>query len=108
MEGSRIELEFRAKGGKLHSTELRDRRVARLVATCRELPGQRLFQYLDAQGDRHPVGSDDVNADAPPSRPAGSGGAARRHLTRASHQVPASPTAENRVITANPAPPNRP
>ena len=62
VEGSRVELEFRAKGGKLHSAELRDRRVARLVAACRELPGQRLFQYLDAQGDRHPVGSDDVNA----------------------------------------------
>ncbi|BBK32885.1 DNA topoisomerase-1 [Stella humosa] len=59
--GDRIGLEFRAKGGRLHATELADRRIARLVAACRELPGQRLFQYLDDDGQRHPVGSEDVN-----------------------------------------------
>ena len=25
------------------------------------MPGQRLFQYVDAEGERHPVDSDDVN-----------------------------------------------
>ncbi|WP_374444418.1 DNA topoisomerase IB [Stella sp.] len=62
VEGSRIRLEFRGKGGRRQAAEFGDRRVARLVAACRELPGQRLFQYLDAAGDRHPVGSEDVNA----------------------------------------------
>ena len=60
--GERIQLEFRAKGGRLHAAELRDRRIARLVAACRELPGQRLFQYVGEDGQRHAVGSEDVNA----------------------------------------------
>ncbi|BBK38426.1 DNA topoisomerase [Allostella sp. ATCC 35155] len=58
----RIRLEFRGKGGRPIAAEFGDRRIARLVAACRELPGQRLFQYLGADGDRHAVGSEDVNA----------------------------------------------
>lgn len=37
-------------------------RLARIVRTCQELPGHRLFQYVDEAGARHPIGSDDVNA----------------------------------------------
>ena len=58
----RIRLEFRGKGGRPIASEFGDRRIARLVAACRELPGQRLFQYLGAEGERHAVGSEDVNA----------------------------------------------
>ena len=54
--------EFRGKSGKLHRTGIRDRRLARIVKACQDLPGQRLFQYLDEDGQRHAVESADVNA----------------------------------------------
>jgi DNA topoisomerase-1 len=41
---------------------LRDRRLARIVRSCKELPGQHLFQYVDESGERRPIGSADVNA----------------------------------------------
>jgi DNA topoisomerase-1 len=54
--------EFRGKSGKVHRTGFRDRRLARIVKACQDIPGQRLFQYVDAEGVRHPVESADVNA----------------------------------------------
>ena len=54
--------EFRGKSGKLHKTGFSDRRLARIVKACQDLPGQRLFQYLDHDGQRHSVESADVNA----------------------------------------------
>ena len=62
VEGGRIHFHFRGKAGKLHSYDVRDRRLARIVKRCRDLPGQDLFQYVDEQGDPHPIGSADVNA----------------------------------------------
>jgi DNA topoisomerase-1 len=53
--------EFRGKSGKLHRTGFRDRRLARIVKACQDLPGQQLFQYLDTAGERHAVESADVN-----------------------------------------------
>jgi DNA topoisomerase I len=61
VRGSAVELSFRGKGGKPYRVALRDRRMAALVRRCRELPGQRLFQYLDASGRAVPVTSTDVN-----------------------------------------------
>jgi len=46
----------------VHRAGFRDRRVARLLRRCQDLPGQRLFQYLDDAGERRPVESADVNA----------------------------------------------
>jgi DNA topoisomerase-1 len=54
--------EFRGKSGKVHTTGFSDRRLARIVKACQDLPGQRLFQYLDDEGQRHSVESADVNA----------------------------------------------
>jgi DNA topoisomerase-1 len=54
--------EFRGKSGKLHATGFNDRRLARVVKACQDLPGQRLFQYLDDEGQRRAVESADVNA----------------------------------------------
>ena len=54
--------EFRGKSGKIHATGFSDRRLARIVKACQDLPGQRLFQYLDDDGHRHAVESADVNA----------------------------------------------
>jgi DNA topoisomerase-1 len=54
--------EFRGKSGVAHKTGFRDRKLARVVRACGDLPGQRLFQYLDEDGERHSVGSSEVNA----------------------------------------------
>jgi DNA topoisomerase-1 len=61
VHGSQVRFTFRGKGGKEHEIDVRDRRLARLVKRCQELPGQELFQYLDADGDRVNVTSSDVN-----------------------------------------------
>jgi DNA topoisomerase-1 len=52
---------FRGKSGKDQQIDLRDRRLARIVKRCRDLPGQLLFQYLDHDGTSHAIGSTDVN-----------------------------------------------
>ncbi|HEX7182724.1 MAG TPA: DNA topoisomerase IB [Thermoanaerobaculia bacterium] len=62
IDGSTVRFEFRGKSGKEHSVELRDRRLARIVRQCREIPGQTLFQYLDENGERQKISSEDVNA----------------------------------------------
>ena len=59
--GAGAVFEFRGKGGKVHRTGFRDRRLARVVKACQDLPGQRLFQYIDADGRRRAIESADVN-----------------------------------------------
>ncbi|MGA0606718.1 DNA topoisomerase IB [Phenylobacterium sp. VNQ135] len=54
--------QFRGKSGKMHETGLDDRRLARIVKACQDLPGQRLFQYVGDDGLQHAVESADVNA----------------------------------------------
>jgi DNA topoisomerase-1 len=61
LAGSGIRIEFKGKGGKQHCVSVSDRRVARIVGRCQELPGQLLFQYLDEAGERRQVTSNDVN-----------------------------------------------
>jgi DNA topoisomerase I len=61
-DGAKLIFEYRGKGGKRHRISLRDRRLARIVRSCQELPGQHLFQYLDEDGERQAVDSADVNA----------------------------------------------
>jgi len=58
----RLLFRFRGKGGAEHEIALDDKRLARLVRHCHQLPGQRLFQYVDEDGGRHPIDSDQVNA----------------------------------------------
>jgi DNA topoisomerase-1 len=62
VRGSTLKFEFRGKSGIRHVIDVDDRRLARIVKRCRALPGQELFQYLDADGRRRKVGSGDVNA----------------------------------------------
>ncbi|MDB5371271.1 MAG: topoisomerase [Roseomonas sp.] len=59
--GAELRFDFKGKSGKMWKLRLRDRRVARVVRACQELPGQELFQYLDEQGERQTVTSADVN-----------------------------------------------
>jgi len=57
-----VEFRFQAKSGQPQCIRLSDRRLARIVRACQELPGQHLFQYVDADGTPRPVTSNDVNA----------------------------------------------
>jgi len=62
IDGSTLRFEFRGKSGVVHTVAVTDRRIARIVQRCRELPGRELFQYIDARGRRQIVYADDVNA----------------------------------------------
>ena len=62
VEGPAVHFRFRGKSGIFHSIRVDDRRLARIVHRCQELPGQELFQYLDEEGNPHPIDSSDVNA----------------------------------------------
>jgi DNA topoisomerase-1 len=61
VEGTEIRLSFRGKSGVHHEGSIADRRLARIVKNCRDLPGYELFQYLDDAGNRHSIDSADVN-----------------------------------------------
>jgi DNA topoisomerase I len=61
VHGSDISFSFPGKSNQRHQITVRDPRTARIVRQCRELPGQRLFQYVDENGKRHKVESGDVN-----------------------------------------------
>ncbi len=61
IKGSRLRLSFRGKSGVRHEVEIDDPRIARVVRRCQAIPGQELFQYVDADGSVRSVGSGDVN-----------------------------------------------
>ncbi|MDX3904271.1 MAG: DNA topoisomerase IB [Pigmentiphaga sp.] len=60
--GTRIRLRFRGKSGVEHDVTISDRRVARVMRQCMEIPGQTLFHYLDETGQPHGIDSAAVNA----------------------------------------------
>lgn len=62
VHGPTLRFEFRGKSGVRHAVDVNDRRLARIVRQCRDLPGQELFQYVDDDGRRQDVTSTDVNA----------------------------------------------
>jgi DNA topoisomerase I len=61
VEGNEVRFRFTGKGGKQWSLRVRDRRVAKIIRACQELPGQELLQYIDEQGNCQDVTSTDVN-----------------------------------------------
>jgi DNA topoisomerase-1 len=62
VEGSQLRFRFKGKSGKTWQLQVRDRRVAKIVKACQELPGQKLFEYLGDDGEPREVTSADVNA----------------------------------------------
>jgi DNA topoisomerase-1 len=62
VNGSAIQFQFRGKSGVEHQITVKDRRLARIIKRCQDIPGQNLFQYLDENGERHTITSADVNA----------------------------------------------
>lgn len=61
VNGGELRFEFKGKSNKVWKLKVRDRRVAKIIRACQELPGQQLFQYIDHEGVRHGVDSHDVN-----------------------------------------------
>ena len=61
VNGGTLQFQFRGKSGVRHSVSVNDRRLARVVKQCRDLPGQELFQYLDEAGEAQVVDSGDIN-----------------------------------------------
>jgi DNA topoisomerase-1 len=61
IHGSALRFHFRGKAGKWHNVDIHDRRLAKIVERCQDLPGQELFQFVDDDDGRHDVRSEDVN-----------------------------------------------
>ena len=61
LKGATVQLEFRGKSGIMQKVSIADRSVARIVRDCRDIPGQELFQWIDAEGERRRIDSSDVN-----------------------------------------------
>jgi len=61
VKGATVTFDFKGKSGVHHAIDLEDRRLARIVKRCLDLPGYELFQYLDEDGELHSIDSVDVN-----------------------------------------------
>jgi len=61
ISGSKLRFQFRGKTGKPHVVDVSDARLSRIVKRCQDLPGYRLFQYVDDDGRRVSIDSSDVN-----------------------------------------------
>lgn len=61
VNGSSVRFQFRGKSGKDHSIDVKNKELAKIVKHCQDLPGQDLFQYIDNDGKRQDVKSEDVN-----------------------------------------------
>ena len=59
--GSTIRFEFRGKSGVQHAVDLNDRRLAKIIKQCQDLPGHELFQYIGDDGARYAIDSADIN-----------------------------------------------
>ncbi len=61
IHGARITFDFKGKSGVHHAIGISDRRLAKIIKRCEEIPGYELFQFLDHDGNHHSVDSHDVN-----------------------------------------------
>ncbi len=61
VNGNEVRFRFTGKSGKQWSLRVRDRRIAKIIKACQDLPGQELLQYVDEAGSCQDVTSSDVN-----------------------------------------------
>jgi DNA topoisomerase-1 len=62
VDGSEVRFRFTGKSGEQWALRVRDRRIAKIIRACQDLPGQELLQYLDEDGKPLDVTSSDINA----------------------------------------------
>ena len=60
-DGRKVRMRFKGKSGVEHEVTITDRTLRRLVRQLQELPGQLLFQYVNGDGNPHPINSGEVN-----------------------------------------------
>jgi DNA topoisomerase I len=61
VDGSTVTFKFQGKSGIRHTVDINDRRLARIIQRCQDIPGYELFQYMESDGEYHPIDSADVN-----------------------------------------------
>jgi DNA topoisomerase-1 len=61
IEGSKITFHFEGKSGVKHVVDLQDRRLAKIIQRCQDIPGYELFQYIDERDEHRTIDSADVN-----------------------------------------------
>jgi DNA topoisomerase-1 len=61
VKGAHLRFRFRGKSGRQHEVDVTDRRIAKIVSKCQDLPGQELFQYISDDGNLGDITSQDVN-----------------------------------------------
>ena len=61
VNGSTVRFKFQGKSGVRHTVDVNDRRLAKIVQRCQDIPGYELFQYVDSDGTHHTIDSTDVN-----------------------------------------------
>ena len=52
---------FTGKKGIEHSISLKNKKLARIIKQCKDIPGKKLFQYYDAQGNKKHIDSGTLN-----------------------------------------------
>ena len=62
VSGATMHFHFVGKSGKEHTIDLKDKKLAAIIARLRDLPGYEVFQYVDDEGKRQNIASEDVNA----------------------------------------------
>lgn len=108
VEGAKLRFSFKGKSGKEWRLQLVDRRMAKIIRTIQELPGQSLFQYFDDDGARRQVRSNDVNDYLREATGAGIsskhfrtwGGTVHAANLLASTELPQTKAAKQRVLNA--------
>ncbi|HVW78923.1 MAG TPA: DNA topoisomerase IB [Alloacidobacterium sp.] len=61
VDGATVIFKFQGKSGIRHAIDINDRRLAKIIRRCQDLPGYELFQYVDSEGEQHSIDSADVN-----------------------------------------------
>jgi DNA topoisomerase I len=61
INGSSVKFCFKGKKGVEHEITLKNKKLARIVHACRDIPGKELFQYFDGNNNRKAIDSGMVN-----------------------------------------------
>jgi len=61
IKSGEMKFSFKGKKGIFHDITLKNKKLAKIVKECRDIPGKELFQYYDENGNRRSIDSGRVN-----------------------------------------------
>ena len=61
ISGDNMQFLFKGKKGVSHNISIKNKRLAKIVKNCRDIPGKELFQYYDDNGEHKSIDSGMVN-----------------------------------------------